>query len=109
MQEEAAAHRLGDGQFDLLLGCAGLGPIALDHLVAVLDLDERSPCFIARPPQRRELLARLRLPVRRGQQLRNLNGQLRRLGLQDLERELAGDSLAKPILRLQDRPIGARG
>ncbi len=84
VDEATAAHGLGDGQLDLVLGSAGLGPIALDHLLAVLDLDECAPRFVARPPQCDELLTGLDLPVWRGQQLRNANGQLRRLGLENL-------------------------
>src|SRR5208283_2403062 len=108
VHEEAAAHRLGHRELDLLLGLPGLGPIALHQLVPLLDFNKRPPGLITRSPPRHELLPWLHLPIRRRQQLRYLNGQVRRLRLQHLQREPAGDFLAEPILRLEHRAVSSR-
>src|SRR5437588_6674580 len=51
VQCEAAAHRLGNGHFYLLLCLARFRPISLEHLVPMLYLDKCSPFVIARAPE----------------------------------------------------------
>ena len=50
VQREAATHRFGHRLFDLLLRLAGPGPIPLDHLVPMLDLNKRATRVVTRAP-----------------------------------------------------------
>ena len=106
---EASAHRLGDGLLDLLLRVARLCPVTLDELLPVLDFDERAAGVVAGAPECHELLSRFGGPFRRGEELGNLERELRCGRFQNLHRQLRRDLFTEAILRLDDDAIRAGG
>src|SRR5713101_6770198 len=111
VQREAAAHCFGDGLLDRRLRLARPGPVALQHPVPMLDLNERAARFVTGAPERREFLPRLDRPIGRGQQMRNLDGELRLAWLEHLNRQSRRNFFSKTVLRFEHRAInaGAKG
>ena len=95
---EPAAHRLGDGNLELSLGAARLGPVRLENLAAMLDFQERAAFVVARAPEHRELAARLDRPRRARDHVRHLDVQVHRRRLQHLKLRLARDGLVELVL-----------
>ena len=108
MQREPAAQRLRDRALELLLRLARLRPVTLDHLMPMLDLDERASRVIARAPHRREFFARFQRPLRSRDELRNLQRELRVRRTQHRQRQTRRHRFAETILRLQHRSIRSR-
>ncbi len=109
LQRETAAHRLRHCQLDLLLRATRRGPVALDDFVALLNLDERAGRFVARALQRREFFARLRFPIRRGDEIWNFDRERRGVWLEHLNRQPPGDFFTETILRFKHHAIRALG
>ena len=105
VQREAAAHPLGYFLFHLLLREAEFRPETLEHLSAVLDLDERPARVVARAPERHEFIARLQRPLRRGDEVRDFHGEALVVELQHLHVQLRRHLFAEAILRLQHRTV----
>src|SRR3954451_21860121 len=86
MESEAAAHSFTHGLANGGLRLTHLCPIALDHLVAMLNFDECAPGIVARAPNSQEFLSWFERPIRRGEKMRNLDGQFCRRRIQHLDR-----------------------
>ena len=107
VERKPAAQRFGHCLPDLLLRLARFRPVALNHLVPMFDLDECAPGVVARSPQRHEFLARFQAPLRRVEQMRNSDRQLRVVGLQHADLSARGDPLPEAVLRFEQRAINA--
>src|SRR5882672_11639191 len=86
MQREPAAHCFGDTLLDLRLRVARPAPVTLNHFATMFDLDERPARVVARPPKRREFLSRFQQPNGCGEQVRYLESELVRAGLEHTDR-----------------------
>src|SRR5258708_22301968 len=107
VEREAAAHCLGDGLLDRRLRFARPGPVTLQHPVPMLDLNERAARFVTGAPQRREFLPRLDRPIGRGEQMWNLDRELRLAWLEHLNRQSRRNFFPKTVLRFQHGAINS--
>ena len=107
-QREPAPHPLIHLLPHLHLRQPKLRPKPLQHLVPMLDLDERPPLLVTRPPQRHEHIPRLQRPLRRRHQIRNPHRETLVVEPEHHQLHLRRHLLSKTILRLQHRPVRPR-
>src|SRR4051794_23656778 len=105
MQGEAAPHGLVYSLPDSCLGETWFGPIALDELVPVFQLNEGTTSIVACSPKSSELFPGLDGPIGTFKQMGNSQGQLWVGGIQNLESERGKHFFSEAILGFQQRAI----
>src|ERR1051325_9596019 len=109
MQGEAAPQCLIYSLLDSCLREARFGPIALDKLVPVFQLNEGTTGIVASSPKSSELFPWLDGPIRTFQQIGNFQGQFWVRRIQNLESERRGHLFSEAILSFQQRAISTGG
>ena len=74
----------------------------------MLDLDKGPRGVVAAAPQGQELFARLQRHLRRGHEVGDLDPQLVRIGIEDLQWPLSSDRLSEAVLGLELDAIDPR-